>query len=526
MSKTYLFLISSIIFFVFSPSILADSAKQGFEIGGQLGLTGLQTNSDEFCIGMNSYLFVQTPLYKRLRLNLGGGWGQIADNEFKTCLIPIGGQLLLYLSANERWNTYLYGGGGYLDYTILDLPQQYDPDIDTQDYTWFATGGLGFTCAISDKWSCVLSGGYVQSFSDQLEGITTDTNDSYGEVLFGLKYRITGGDSDPDGDGLSNSEEKELGTDPNNPDSDGDGLRDGDEVNTYKTNPLNEDSDDDDLSDRLEIVNHKTNALKLDTDEDGLADGVEVNHFKSNPLKKDTDNDKLNDFDEVNKHRTSPVKPDTDNDGLNDFDEIETHKTSPIKADTDGDRISDSDEIQKHRTNPLAADTDNGSVDDYTEVLRGTDPLNGSDDIARERQQPQREWERKEPTQQKPEPGQWYGEVGIGEHFIEDGIYFNPSSAQILPEAQNALENVLKVLQRNPSIMVEVRGHTDELGNDKKNLILSQKRAMAVIRWFEGRGIDSARLVPFGFGEQKPASTNETPTGRKLNRRVELIRIR
>lgn len=81
---------------------------------------------------------------------------------------------------------------------------------------------------------------------------------------------------DSDQDGLSNAQEATLGTDPNNPDSDADGLRDGDEVLIYGTLPLNRDTDGDTLSDGDEVKIFRTNPRLADTDGDGIPDGVEV----------------------------------------------------------------------------------------------------------------------------------------------------------------------------------------------------------------------------------------------------------
>lgn len=82
---------------------------------------------------------------------------------------------------------------------------------------------------------------------------------------------------DPDADGLTNAEEQTLGTDPTNPDTDGDGLSDGDEVKTYQTDPLrNGDIDGDLLTDASEILLYKTDHRKVDTDGDGASDHYEV----------------------------------------------------------------------------------------------------------------------------------------------------------------------------------------------------------------------------------------------------------
>jgi hypothetical protein len=89
---------------------------------------------------------------------------------------------------------------------------------------------------------------------------------------------------DVDGDNLPDSAESQNGTNPNNPDSDGDGAADGDEINIYRTGPANPDSDGDGLTDGNELFWTHTDPLKWDTDGDGYGDGDEVNTQGTDPL--------------------------------------------------------------------------------------------------------------------------------------------------------------------------------------------------------------------------------------------------
>jgi outer membrane protein OmpA-like peptidoglycan-associated protein len=102
------------------------------------------------------------------------------------------------------------------------------------------------------------------------------------------------------------------------------------------------------------------------------------------------------------------------------------------------------------------------------------------------------------------------------------GIYFDTNSDLIKPESQPALTELLQALQEKPAAHVLIEGHTDSTNTDQYNLILSQKRAQAVINWLVRSGIAKDRLTARGFGESKPVADNNTLQGRALNRRVEV----
>ncbi len=172
-----------------------------------------------------------------------------------------------------------------------------------------------------------------------------------------------------------------FASNPTDADSDDDGLSDGQE-RTLGTNPLRLDTDGDGLGDSFE-VKFQLNPVKQDSDGDGIADGVE-----------DEDGDTLTNSQEA-ALGTSPHSGDSDADGLLDQEEVNVHSTDPTKKDTDGDLLKDGTEVKVTSTNPLVKDTDEDGVQDGDEDLDGdgftnrqelelflTAPNNGSDRFA------------------------------------------------------------------------------------------------------------------------------------------------
>lgn len=100
------------------------------------------------------------------------------------------------------------------------------------------------------------------------------------------------------------------------------------------------------------------------------------------------------------------------------------------------------------------------------------------------------------------------------------GLFFDFDSDKIKPNFEPALKNAVEVLHINPSLKVEIQGHTDSYGSDAYNQNLSERRAKAIKNELIKRGIDGNRMSPVGYGESQPAETNETEEGRAYNRRV------
>jgi len=153
---------------------------------------------------------------------------------------------------------------------------------------------------------------------------------------------------DSDGDGLQDYVELKYGTCLFMPDSDLDGLTDGEEILVYGTNPLNADTDGDGLTDSLEIE-VGINPLRVDSDGDELGDKYEFK-IGTNPLSPDSDHDLLLDGEEV-KIGTNPLRVDSDGDGLDDYEEVRNN-LNPNSIDSDGDFWIDS--IDLYPRNSLA----------------------------------------------------------------------------------------------------------------------------------------------------------------------------
>ncbi|MGQ9707736.1 MAG: OmpA family protein [bacterium] len=104
------------------------------------------------------------------------------------------------------------------------------------------------------------------------------------------------------------------------------------------------------------------------------------------------------------------------------------------------------------------------------------------------------------------------------------GVYFEFGKANLRTESYPALMEAAQIMKDNPDIVVEIQGHTDNIGSERANQILSEKRAYSVMNFLvQYGGIDPKRLSAKGYGESRPIASNDTDEGRQLNRRVEFI---
>jgi outer membrane protein OmpA-like peptidoglycan-associated protein len=100
-------------------------------------------------------------------------------------------------------------------------------------------------------------------------------------------------------------------------------------------------------------------------------------------------------------------------------------------------------------------------------------------------------------------------------------VHFATDKAEILPRSYKLLEEIATALRGNPQLVqVRVEGHTDDHGADGMNLSLSQRRANTVRLYLINKGIAPERLEAVGYGKTQPMTSNETESGREMNRRV------
>ncbi|HYC84433.1 MAG TPA: OmpA family protein, partial [Chryseosolibacter sp.] len=110
-----------------------------------------------------------------------------------------------------------------------------------------------------------------------------------------------------------------------------------------------------------------------------------------------------------------------------------------------------------------------------------------------------------------------------GAKVVLNNIFFETGKATLSPQSRLELSKAIDLMKTNPSMVIEVGGHTDNVGEDVSNMKLSHERAKAVRDYLVSGGIAAARLQSKGYGESSPVASNETEDGRKVNRRTEFV---
>jgi len=314
------------------------------------------------------------------------------------------------------------------------------------------------------------------------------------------------------------------------PDSDRDGIKDIDdhcpqEAGLAEFNGC-PDKDKDGIPDKDDACPEEAGDIKFqgcpDRDNDSIIDSKDecpdtpgLPAFKGCP---DTDGDGIKDSEDACPEVPGPLVnngcPDSDNDGLFDFIDGCPTEFGPKEnngcpwPDTDGDGILDKDDDCPNLKGPKSnngcpyADTD------------GDGTLDKDDDC---------------PNTAGPKSNKGCPE--IEEEVAEilqtafDNLEFETGKAIIKDESLPSLTELAEVLVKKPEWKLQIAGHTDNVGNDQNNLVLSKKRSEAVRDFMVSKGVSIERLSALYFGETQPIAPNDTKEGRQKNRRVEMTII-
>ncbi|UJR84320.1 OmpA family protein [Sandaracinus amylolyticus] len=111
------------------------------------------------------------------------------------------------------------------------------------------------------------------------------------------------------------------------------------------------------------------------------------------------------------------------------------------------------------------------------------------------------------------------------ERLVLEDVLFESNSATITPDSFARLDRVVEYLVHRPSARLRISGHTDNLGDPRRNLRLSEQRAQAVRDYLVQHGIDASRVEAVGVGDAQPVAPNDTEEGRAQNRRIEVVEL-
>jgi outer membrane protein OmpA-like peptidoglycan-associated protein len=317
----------------------------------------------------------------------------------------------------------------------------------------------------------------------------------------GLGLTVLFGEEDRDGDGVSDSNDqcpdvpgvKDL---MGCPDRDGDGVTD--------------------EADKCPDVAGLANLMGCpDRDGDGITDNDDNCPDLKGPVStkgcpdRDDDGivDSADDCPDVKGLAAMKGCPDADNDGITDAQDKCPREAGPAATmgcpDRDGDGVADKDDACPDKKGDSAhkgcPDSDGDGIYDDTDNCPdkpGVAALRGCPEVKKE-------------------------EKAKLERTIKL-VQFETAKVVLLKKSYAALDEVVSVMNANVAYSLNINGHTDDVGDDKRNQDLSERRAKACYDYLVSKGIAASRITSAGFGETKPISDNKTAAGREQNRRVEI----
>lgn len=381
-----------------------------------------------------------------------------------------------------------------------------DKSADYLDYHFSLPVGAGFKMNINESVSIGAELSMRLLFTDYLDGVSKagnpDNNDAY--VVGGINIGYTFGTNDLDKDGIVNKKDR-------CPEHPGPIQFDG-----------CPDSDGDGIVDREDECPMKAGTVRLngcpDRDEDGIADKNDdcpddagIRRFGGCP---DTDNDGIVDLEDVCPTEAGIPSlngcPDSDRDGVTDKKDECPLQAGPVLLngcpDIDKDGIPDNKDQCPDQPGTLVnngcpdLDTDgDGIIDrkDQCPTLAGLLENNGCPEIKQEDQ--------------------------VVLNYAMSNVEFETGSNELTPASLEILNQIIAILKKYKGYRLRINGHTDDIGEADKNLLLSEDRAKACYNYLFLNGVDPLYITYGGYGESLPIADNKTKEGRRQNRRVEFI---
>ncbi|TDP60936.1 OmpA family protein [Flavobacterium dankookense] len=417
-------------------------------------------------------------LSKYFDLNLSFSRGTLGYNSgvtgYKSDFSAASLNLRLNLLSSDYYiSPYVFGGVGAI---LFD--NQLNFHTEKIDYA-LPTAGAGINIKLSPVLILNIQEKFLFTDNDQRDGVESGKNDDYVMHSAGLTFNF-GDKKDADLDGVSDSNDK--------------------------------------CPDTPAGVAVDKKGCPLDKDNDGVADYLDnCPDAAGNALMNgcpDRDNDGVADKDDrcPDVTGTTALKgcPDSDNDGVADMDDKCPNSTPGSKVDQTGcamDNDKDGVTNDKDKCPDIAGpaslngcpDTDGDGVadiDDKCPTLKGNIANKGCPEIAKQ--------------------------DAVRITYIGSKLFFENNSDKLKVASLTLLDELTAILNKYEGASLYIDGHTDSVGSDDSNMVLSQKRTNSVRTYLIGKGISESRLTATGFGESKPIATNETSLGRSKNRRVEL----
>lgn len=498
LSLAVMFVLSTTTIFAQKQSFHALDAKVLFiDYGRANDIEDLDiTNGIElgYTAGLNKYLALAVPI----KFGLINVTNDINNRNF----FSIDGLLRLqYAPAEAKIIPYLIGGAGYV--VEKDGPDNMQIPL-----------GAGFDIRLGKNSYLNLQGEYRMSKEDDRDNL---------QLGAGYVYRLN--KQDRDGDGVADAIDKcpdvvGVASLQGCPDRDMDGIADGDDncpdVAGPKATKGCPDSDGDSVLDKDDDCPDVKGLAALKGCPDGDMDGVADKNDKC-PTEKglpelmgcpDSDGDGIADAEDdcPNEKGVASANgcPDRDGDSITDAKDKCPDEAGVASAmgcpDRDGDGFADAndkcpDVVGKMEGCP---DTDGDSVhdgDDRCPEVAGLAKNKGCPEIKKE--------------------------VRDVLNFAMRAVQFETGKATLKKQSSAVLDQIVAIMQEYTAYRLVIAGHTDNVGNDKTNLTLSENRAKACYQYLVSKGIDAKRMSYAGYGESQPIATNKTSKGRELNRRVE-----